>query len=787
MDADVSNSEPRWPRRFATALSVYALLGGAISLSGWAFAIPSFTDWGGIGITIKPNAALALLVCSIGTLVLAWRPQSAVALRALGGFVALVGGLTLFEHLSGQNLGIDTLVFDEPDGAPATASPGRMGPPASFSLMSLGVALVLAGTRSVAPSLGRFVPLLGVTVCALMMLSFTGYLFNANRFYAVPWLSGIALQTSTMLLALGLALVTAVPQYEPMRLLVSDSGAGMLARRVLPLLVALPPLLGWLRTRGQAIGWFDEGTGRSLLVLSITFLSVGMMWRALRSLARQERSTRVQSQRLHEILGSVTDAFYSLDSSWRFTFVNEETVRRFGMPRQQILGSQIWQLFPAAVGTEVYLQFHQAMRDRVAVEFEAYYEPWKRWFAGRAFPTFDGGLAVYSHDVTQHKRAEEALKASDRRKDEFLATLAHELRNPLAPIRNSLSILHVASSDRAAIERAVAMMGRQMTQLVRLIDDLLDISRIRLGRLELRKERIELALLIRQAVESCRPLASAAGHEVTVMLPPEPIYLDADGVRLSQVVTNLLNNACKFTDRGGRIRLFAERQGSEVVVSVKDDGIGIAPDKLRDIFEMFSQIDRSLERSQGGLGIGLALVKRLVELHGGSIEAYSEGVGHGSEFIVRLPAALDRPPPTKGEANGDIKVVSGRRVLVVDDNRDGAESLAMLLRLAGGEIRVAHDGEEGVAAATQFSPDVVLLDIGLPKLNGYDACRRIRQDASTNNAVVVALTGWGQEEDRRKSADAGFDGHLVKPVDHSALGDLLTSLLKERSAQRRRV
>jgi CheY-like chemotaxis protein len=338
-----------------------------------------------------------------------------------------------------------------------------------------------------------------------------------------------------------------------------------------------------------------------------------------------------------------------------------------------------------------------------------------------------------------------------------------------------VSLLKLARDDREAVGRATEMMGRQVAQLVRLIDDLLDVSRISRGKLELRRERVELAPVVHQAVEACRPMAEGADHEVTVTLPPQPVYLDADPVRLSQVVTNLLHNACKFTERRGRIGLTAQRQGGDVVVAVKDDGIGIPPDKLDSIFEMFSQVDQSLERSRGGLGIGLTLTRRLVELHGGSVEARSDGLGRGSEFVVRLPVAVERPSPPD-EPGDEIRPTGRRRILVVDDNRDSADSLAMLLQLGGNETSVAYDGEEAVAAAAKQRPDVILLDIGLPKLNGYDACRRVRENRWAKGVVIIALTGWGQEEDRRKSAAAGFDGHLVKPVDHAELLKLLARL-----------
>jgi signal transduction histidine kinase len=344
------------------------------------------------------------------------------------------------------------------------------------------------------------------------------------------------------------------------------------------------------------------------------------------------------------------------------------------------------------------------------------------------------------------RRREQRERETDRRKDEFLATLAHELRNPLAPIFNATALLKLTPGDREVAGRATSMIDRQLMHLVRLIDDLLDMSRISRGRLELRRERIELAGVIQQAIETCRPLADSAGQEVVVTLPAHATYLFADPVRLAQVISNLLNNACKFTGQGGRISLIVEQQGSDVVISVKDNGIGIPSDMLGAIFEMFSQVDQSLERSQNGLGIGLTLAKRLVELHGGSIKAQSDGRGKGSEFVVRLPAVVDGERPQVNVASQNINESSTQsRILIVDDNVDSAKSLAEVLGLTGNETFVAHDGVEAVEAAERHRPDVILLDIGLPKLNGYDVCRRIRANPWAANILIIVLTGWGQE------------------------------------------
>ena len=381
------------------------------------------------------------------------------------------------------------------------------------------------------------------------------------------------------------------------------------------------------------------------------------------------------------------------------------------------------------------------------------------------------------------EQAEARLRETDRRKDEFLATLAHELRNPLAPIRNALQIMQQAPDDRRAVEQARGMMGRQLVQMVRLIDDLLDVSRITRGKLKLRKERVELAWAVRDAVDIARPLIDAAGHALEILLPDDPLYLDADPVRLAQVLSNLLNNAAKYTERGGRIWLTAQRSDGEVCLSVRDTGIGIPADALPSIFDMFTQIDYSLERAHGGLGIGLTLAKRLIEMHGGSIEARSAGAGEGSEFIVRLPVVTSAPvtpPPADRERS---QPPTKCRILVADDNGDVAESMGMMLRLMGNEVRIVRDGLQAVEEAAAFRPDVILLDIGMPRLSGYEAARRIRRERWGKEMALVALTGWGQEDDRRRASEAGFDRHVTKPADFASLEGLIAELLARNAPQ----
>jgi len=392
------------------------------------------------------------------------------------------------------------------------------------------------------------------------------------------------------------------------------------------------------------------------------------------------------------------------------------------------------------------------------------------------------GVFAAARDVTERKRYEQSLQEADRRKNEFLAMLAHELRNPLAPIRNALQIMRLTASrerqrpEDEAIRSASAMMERQVGQMVRLVDDLLDVSRISRGKIELRRERIELASAIHHAVEAVQPQCKSMDHVLTVLLPPKPIFLNADPTRLAQVLGNLLNNACKYTHKGGRIWLTVEREGAQAVIRARDNGIGIAANQLPRIFEMFVQIDTSLERSVSGLGIGLTLVKSLVEMHDGTVEAHSAGAGQGSEFTVRLPILVETPKPLPEPTAHDPTTTTDYRILVVDDNRDSATSLAMLLNLTGNKTHTAYDGLEAVEAAATFRPDVILLDIGLPNMNGFEACLKIREQPWSKDIVIIALTGWGQDEDRRKSQEVGFNGHLVKPADHAVLMKLLAEL-----------
>jgi signal transduction histidine kinase/ActR/RegA family two-component response regulator len=660
---------------------------------GWSLDMPRLLAWHTSGIAMKFNTAVCCAVAGAGLLALTTGVAPRLA-RWLGGGVAAVGGLTLLEHLTGVSFGIDTLLFDEPPGALATTAPGRMGPPAatSFSLLGAGLVLASRGARA-----RRVASALALAPIALAALAIVGYAYGASRLFAVARVTGIALQTATMIAALGIGLVAALPEHGLALALRRDDPGGLMFRSLLAPMVVVSVALGALRLAGERAGLYDRAFGTASRTLVEIVLLIGLVWLTAARISRHARRARA---------------------------------------------------------------------------------------------------------------AEEALREADRRKDEFMATLAHELRNPLAPLRTSLEIARRNPGDAAAIARAHAVMQRQLDQMVHLVDDLLDINRIARGRIELRRQPVDVAQVVEKAIETSRPVIEAFGHQLEVVqpggadAPGAAILVDGDVTRLVQVVANLLNNAAKYTDPGGHIRIAVERGAGDVRIKVRDDGAGVPPELQPTLFEMFSRSGTGRDGARGdGLGIGLSLVRQLVEGHGGSVGVQSPPPaepampGRGSEFVVRLPtivadagdaataaASLPGPLPASGERGkeGEGKEAR-RRVLIADDNVDAAESLAELLQELGAETRLAHDGEEAVAAAEAFRPDVAFLDVGMPKLDGHEVGRRIRAQPWGGEVVLVALTGWGQAEDRRRSSEAGFDEHLVKPAMLEAVEKLLAAAPRARA------
>jgi PAS domain S-box-containing protein len=498
---------------------------------------------------------------------------------------------------------------------------------------------------------------------------------------------------------------------------------------------------------------------------------------------RLQQELRSGEERFREMADSAPAMLWVTDVHGSLTFISRGWFEHTGQSeRQAYAGGDgwTWMVHPEdRAGAR--RSFLEAAEQRTPFEIEYRLQradgSW-RWAIDTGRPRFadDGTWLGYIGaviDVHERIEAREALLIADRRKDEFLATLAHELRNPLAPIRNSLHLLGLSGSTQHA-SRVHEMLDRQVNHLVRLVDDLMEASRISRGQLDLRREVLELSQVLLTAVETSRPLIDRAGHQLAVSMPGHPMPVDGDAVRLAQVFANLLNNAAKFTDEGGRIELVAGIEQRSVLVSVRDSGVGIAPEHRPRLFEMFSQLDSDRARSHGGLGIGLSLARRLVQLHGGSIEAFSGGVGCGSRFTVRLPlatgAGLAHVPPQAGAA------LDERRILVVDDNRDAADSLAMLLRYLGAEVRVEYGGSAAVAAAVEWRPSVALLDLGMPGMDGFAVARALRDQPSLAGLRLIALTGWGQEADRQRTREGRFDHHLIKPVDIAVLQTLLASM-----------
>jgi two-component system, chemotaxis family, CheB/CheR fusion protein len=491
---------------------------------------------------------------------------------------------------------------------------------------------------------------------------------------------------------------------------------------------------------------------------------------------------------LAAIVESSDDAIISKTLGGVITSWNRAAERMYGYTAEEVIGRGIALLHPPDQADDMELILDRIRRG----ERVDHYETRRRAKDGRILDVSltvspirdaDGvivGASKIARDITDRKRAEEALRRSEeqlreanRRKDEFLAMLAHELRNPLSAIGSAVQVARRSDAAESR-EWATEVIGRQVKQLTRLIDDLLDVSRITRGKIRLRPELVDLGPILNGAVETARPLIEERKHELTVSFRPGALHLLADPVRLEQVVVNLLTNAAKYTEAGGRIWLSAERDGPDVVIRVRDNGIGIPPERLPEMFELFAQGDRSLARSEGGLGIGLTLVKSLVEMHGGSVSASSGGPGAGSEFTVRLPAAVaPQAGPSSSPRAAGRAATQAARILVVDDNADSARGLSRLLKLLGHDVRTAHDGTEAIAAVRSHRPDVVLLDIGLPGMDGYEVARRLRDDAGCRDATIIGISGYGQEEDRRRGRDAGFDHHLVKPVDYDALLSLL--------------
>jgi signal transduction histidine kinase/CheY-like chemotaxis protein len=473
---------------------------------------------------------------------------------------------------------------------------------------------------------------------------------------------------------------------------------------------------------------------------------------------------------LRRVIDSTSDGVFVLSPDWRIELMNGIATNSMNAERD-VTGQNFWEVYPAIVGGAFWRAYHLCMTERVPTEADEYYEPLARSFAVRAFPLEGGGITVFFQDITERRAAEQALLEADRRRNEFLAMLGHELRNPLAPIANAVQLLELLGEQVEQRNAAVQIIRRQTTHIARLVDDLLEVSRVTQGHIELRKENILIASAVFSAIETVRPLVREREQMLHVDVAQD-IDLVVDQARLIQILANLLNNASKYTQPGGRIEVRGRAIGDNdgcVEIVVSDNGPGIDADLLPRIFDVFSQGATTLDRSRGGLGLGLALVKRLVELHGGKVLVESAGPGKGTAFTIRLPRVERRKIPRDIVSKAPRRAVAPTTFLVVDDNPDALDTLAMLLDADGHRVERAHDGEEALAVARRFVPNVILLDVGLPKLDGWEVARRLRSDPITARAVMIALSGYGQADDRERSRDSGFDDHLLKPATLDAI------------------
>jgi PAS domain S-box-containing protein len=775
------------------------LIVGALWLVAWLSG--AAVTWARNGvITVKTNMAMAQIAAGAALLLgtsprAGWRRTAAMVLSVL---VFLLGALTLVEHLFSCDLGIDQWLAREPPGAPATDRPNRIGPPGAvtLSLIGGGLAALVWGAR-------RMAFYAGLVTCLLSIVPGVGFLYGASQFYGVAGLSGIAAPTVVTALALGLGLMLAVGDDGPLALLRRNDLGGDLLRRTLGWALLIPVLLGFVVVLAERHSLVETASGLGALALAELLLLAVWLWKSAARLsdvaavrARDERAlqeTLAQAEEgrriLHVLMEHVPEGITIADApEGTIRMVSRYGTEKLGIAHTGITAATVagnWTVFrsngrdlmPAdelpllraikkgEVVTNAELVQVSERGDRVVLLCNA--APIRS-----ADGSITGGIVAW-RDVSEIRRAQDALRASeaslreaDRRKNEFLGMLSHELRNPLAPIRNSLYVLDRVPPGSEQAQRAHAIVERQIAHMTRLVDDLLDVTRISRGKIHLQRARLNLVDLVRDTVEDHRTLL--AKHDLAVQLPSTPVWIHGDGTRLAQALGNLVHNAAKFTPEGGQVTVSLGTRVGEAVLEVVDSGMGIDADTLARLFEPFAQADRSLDRSRGGLGLGLSLVKGMVDLHQGTVTADSAGPGRGARFTIALPLDEDGGPQRARAPQG---TVVPRNVLVIEDHPDAAESLSDALTIAGHKVTVAHDGETGIRRALELRPDVVVCDIGLPCLDGYAVARTLR--GAGLQALLIALSGYAQPDDVSRAKEAGFDAHLAKPADQAALQSLL--------------
>lgn len=786
--------------------AAFAILAGVITLVGWKFDLPRLTDWTNQGISMFPNAALCAIFSGLALVLVrpTARPQEIIASRIVSAGLGLLAGLILLQHLTGVNLGIDTLLFNRPWGQRAAAAPMRMGVPASVSFLVLGVALAL----STFPGRNRTIAAaLATATLAIISLSLTGYWFGANQLFGVARYTGIALLTSSVIAAVSVGLMATIPEHGLVAALRRDDAGGSMIRRLIIPIIAVPLLLGWVRILGQHAGFYDLEFGTALRTLVEIVLFVLLLWWTASNISWHAQSAATVGQRLSAIIESSYDAIVSKTLDGIIRSWNSGAERTFGYSASEAVGRHISLIIPPErlnEENEIIARLKRGERidhfdtirmrkDGVRINISLTVSPIRN-ADGRII-----GASKIARDVSDRKALEaeretlleseraarsEAERAS-RLKDEFLATLSHELRTPLNAIYGWSQIL-TPDSERADLAQGLDAIQRNARAQAQLIEDLLDMSRIISGKVRLNVQPTDLADVIQSALESVRPAAEAKEIILRKVLDHHAGQVSGDATRLQQIVWNLLTNAIKFTPKGGKVDVILARVNSHLEITVHDSGIGIEPEFLPIIFERFRQVDSSTTRSHGGLGLGLSIVKQLVELHGGTIRAESAGTDLGATFVVTLPLSPlkngeDRVHPAAVSVSsldcGPIDL-SGTKVLVVDDEPDARVLIERLLKQCGADVTTAGSALEGMQCVRSFRPHVLVSDVGMPITDGYQFMRDVRSlaDDEGGRTPAIALTAFARSEDRMRAMLAGFQVHVAKPIEPQELAVAIQSL-----------
>jgi signal transduction histidine kinase/CheY-like chemotaxis protein len=814
---------PRW---VVPLLGTYTVLAGLVSFAGWAADVPRLADWNNDGISIQPNTTIAAMAAGVALLLVGGGRRAAAAV--LGGLVGLIGVTAFFENVSAVDLGIDTrFMFGRTWGGMRTLAPGRMGIPASSSWTLTGTALILllGGPRA-----RRVVAALGLVITSIAALSLTGYVFGADPLYSVPWLTAIASQTSAMLFAVGIGLMAAVPEHQPMRGLLEDGSAGVLTRRVLPFIIVLPVAIGYVRLWGQKAGLYDTAMGTAMLILVLILLLCAVLWWGAAAVRDHELTAQTFNAKLQTSVRELEAVFRAApigiaiarDADCRHVGVNAACAAMLGLegggdasltgPEAAGLPFRILDEVGGAIPPPD-LPLQRAARTgepvfgrRMVVERA---DGTRLTAIGSAVPVQGssgapaGAIAVFIDVTAEHEAAAERerllalaeraaveAEAASRAKDEFLAVLSHELRSPLNAMLGWVHILRRSSTGGAMVTRAIDTLERNVWAQAQVINDLLDISRITSGKLVLDRARVDLAALVAGTVESMRPMVSAKRLMLEVVVPRERLDVGGEAARLQQVVGNVLHNAIKFTPEGGRIAVRLRARDGRALVEVEDTGQGIDPALLPHVFDRFVQSESSTTRRHGGLGLGLAIAKQLTVLHGGTVHAHSDGPGRGARITVTLPLASAVSEPDV-EAAAPVHVerahLDGLDVLLVEDDGDSREALGIALEEQGARVRRAASVHAALAAYDAHPPDVLISDIGMPGEDGYALMRAIREreGGSRRRTLAIAMTGFASRQDHEVALRAGFDDHVGKPVEPAVLIERVNVLAARRRAAQR--